>query len=135
MTETHIAVRGYELDSNGHLNRAVYLQYAEHSRWEHLRAAGIEPADLVAAGMGPVTLEETIRYKRELRAGDAVTVSCRIVWVDEKAFHVEQEFRLPDGTLAAQVTGVCGLMDIGQRRLVTRDEFAAAVEPAGELLT
>jgi acyl-CoA thioester hydrolase len=44
-----IAVRGYELDSNGHLNRAVYLQYAEHARWEQLRASGIGPADLFDA--------------------------------------------------------------------------------------
>lgn len=45
-----IAVRGYELDSNGHLNRAVYLQYAEHARWECLRAAGIEHSDVIGQG-------------------------------------------------------------------------------------
>jgi acyl-CoA thioester hydrolase len=36
-----VAVRGYELDVNGHLNRAHYLHYAEHARWECLRAAGL----------------------------------------------------------------------------------------------
>ena len=35
-----VAVRGYELDVNGHLNWANYLHYAEHARWECLRAAG-----------------------------------------------------------------------------------------------
>jgi len=133
MFTVHMTVRGYELDSNGHLNRAVYLQYAEHARWELLRAAGIEQADLVAAGMGPVTLEERIRFRRELRAGDEVAVSCRVVWQDEKTFRAEQEFRLADGTLAAEVTGVCALMDLRQRRLVSRDEFAGAV-PASDLL-
>ncbi|MEU7735273.1 thioesterase, partial [Streptomyces griseus] len=26
-----VTVRGYELDTQGHLNQAVYLQYAEHA--------------------------------------------------------------------------------------------------------
>jgi acyl-CoA thioester hydrolase len=134
MFTVHITVRGYELDSNGHLHRAVYLQYAEHARWELLRAAGIEQAALAAAAMGPVTLEERIRFRRELRAGDEVTVSCRVVWQDAKTFRVEQELRMADGTLAAEVTGVCGVLDLGRRRLVSRDEFAAALDPAPELL-
>jgi acyl-CoA thioester hydrolase len=29
-----VTVRGYELDTQGHLNQAVYLQYAEHARRE-----------------------------------------------------------------------------------------------------
>jgi acyl-CoA thioester hydrolase len=71
-----ISVRGYELDANGHVTRTAYLQYAEHARWEYSRAAGVEQADVYAAGIGPVTLEETIRYHRELRAGDELSVSC-----------------------------------------------------------
>jgi acyl-CoA thioester hydrolase len=115
-----IAVRGYELDSYGHLNRAVYLQYAEHARWECLRAAGVEPADLLAAGLGPVTLEETIRYHRELRAGQQVAVSCAAVWGAGKTFALDQEFRLAEGVPVAELTGVCGLMDLEKRRLVDR---------------
>ena len=41
MFQVRVTVRGYELDSLGHLNQAVYLQYAEHARWEILRAAGL----------------------------------------------------------------------------------------------
>lgn len=39
-----IAVREYELDTRGHLNQAVYLQYGEHALWEVLLAAGIPGA-------------------------------------------------------------------------------------------
>ncbi|MGW2215049.1 hypothetical protein ACWCSD_08675 [Nonomuraea sp. NPDC001684] len=28
-----IAVRGYELDTQGHLNNVVYHQYGDHARW------------------------------------------------------------------------------------------------------
>jgi acyl-CoA thioester hydrolase len=117
-----IAVRGYELDSNGHLNSAVYHQYAEHARWEYLRAAGIEHSDLIGRAVGPVTLEETIRYHRELRAGDEVAVTCSSVWGDGKTFKVEHDMRLADGTLIAEVTAVCGLLDHRTRRLLPHPE-------------
>ncbi|CAO0827389.1 Thioesterase OS=Streptomyces microflavus OX=1919 GN=Smic_02130 PE=4 SV=1 [Streptomyces microflavus] len=48
-----VTVRGYELDTQGHLNQAVYLQYAEHARWELLRAAGLPQEKLLADGIGP----------------------------------------------------------------------------------
>jgi acyl-CoA thioester hydrolase len=60
MTESFqvwITVRGYELDTQGHLNNAVYHQYGEHARWEYVRAAGISVDTLRAAGVGPVVLE------------------------------------------------------------------------------
>ena len=40
-----VKVRGYELDTQGHLNWAEYLHYAEHARWEFLAAAGITEPD------------------------------------------------------------------------------------------
>jgi acyl-CoA thioester hydrolase len=39
-----IGVRGYELDTQGRLNAAVYHQYGEHARWECLRAQGYDLA-------------------------------------------------------------------------------------------
>jgi acyl-CoA thioester hydrolase len=117
--EVRIAVRGYELDPQGHVNRAVYVQYAEHARWEYLREAGIDHSDLLAAGIGPVTLEETVRYRRELRLGDEVTISSTFGAGDGKTFRMEQEFRLPDASLVAEVTAVGGLLDLGKRRLVS----------------
>jgi acyl-CoA thioester hydrolase len=115
-----IAVRNYELDAHGHVNRAVYLQYADHARWEHLRAGGIDAADLLAAGVGPVTLAETIRYHRELRAGQEVAITSAAVWGDGKTFSIEQEFRLSYGTPVAALTTLCGLLDLGRRRLLPR---------------
>ena len=114
-----IAVRGYEIDAQGHLGGVVYLQYGEHARWECLRAAGITPHTLAAAGVGPVQLETTIRFHRELRAGDAVDVSCAFMWGDSsKTFRVQQDFRRADGTLVAELANVGGLLNLEQRRLV-----------------
>lgn len=113
-----VTVRGYETDVQGHLNQAVYLNYAEHARWSLLRAAGISQAGLIAKGIGPVALETTIRYRRELLAGDEVDVTCAFEWGEGRTFRIEQTIRKLDGTVAAEITAVGGLMDLTARRLV-----------------
>ncbi|GAA4551097.1 acyl-CoA thioesterase [Amycolatopsis samaneae] len=112
-----VVVRGYELDLNGHLGGAVYHQYGDHARWECLRAAGITVAELQAAGLSPVTLESTIRYHRELTAGDEVEITCEFLWGEGKTFRVVQELRR-DGEPAAEIASVGGLLDPATRRLV-----------------
>ncbi|WP_328460951.1 acyl-CoA thioesterase [Actinoplanes sp. NBC_00393] len=116
--QVRIAVRGYELDLQGHVNQAVYLQYGEHARWQFFIEAGLTPEVLVGAGVGPVVLETTIRYLKELRAGDEVDVSCRFLFSGGKTFQVEQDYTRIDGVPVARVTGVAGLLDRTTRRLV-----------------
>ncbi|MEV5433111.1 acyl-CoA thioesterase [Streptomyces sp. NPDC052701] len=121
MTEpfsVRVTVRGYETDVQGHLNQAVYLNYAEHARWSLLQAAGISQSGLIARGVGPVALETTVRYLRELLAGDEVEVTCGFEWGEGKTFRIRQTIRKADGTVAAEITGVGGLMDLEERRLV-----------------
>ncbi|WP_406334019.1 acyl-CoA thioesterase [Streptomyces sp. NBC_00203] len=113
-----VTVRGYETDVQGHLNQSVYLQYAEHARWSLLHAAGISQTELIGSGVGPVALETTIRYIRELRAGEEVEVTCAFVWGEGKSFRIEQTIRKTDGTVAAEVTAVGGLLNLEKRRLV-----------------
>lgn len=117
-----VTVRGYETDVQGHLNQAVYLNYAEHARWALLQAAGISQTGLVSRGVGPVALETTIRYKRELLAGDEVEVTCAFVWSGGKTFSIEQTIRRTDGTVAAEITAVGGILDLKERKLVARPD-------------
>ena len=116
--QTRYSVRYYEADTQGHLNSSIYHQYGEHARWELLRAAGAPIDALIDAGLGPVQLECTIRFHRELRVGDDVAVSCAFTWGDGKTFTLLQEYRRADGTLAAELTAVCGLLDLAERHLV-----------------
>jgi acyl-CoA thioester hydrolase len=130
-----IAVRGYEVDPRGHVNQAVYLQYAEHARWECLRAAGISYDALMATGVGPAALENTIRYRAELRADDELDVTCEFQWGNGKTFRIRQDFIRADGRLAAELTGTGGMLDLARRRLI--DDPAGhfrAIATAPELL-
>jgi acyl-CoA thioester hydrolase len=116
--QVRIAVRGYELDLQGHVNQAVYLQYGEHARWLCFQAAGLTPEVLITARVGPVVLETTIRYLQELRAGDEVDVTCTFGWGAGKTFRVEQDYTRADGVPVARLTSVAGLLDRDLRRLV-----------------
>lgn len=113
-----IRVRGYEVDTQGHLNWAEYLHYAEHARWEILAAAGITQDGLIASGIGPVVLDAQIKYLRELRGGDDVDVGTEFVYGDAKTFRIRQDFRRADGPLAAELTSTAGLLDLAARKLV-----------------
>ncbi|MFF1926249.1 acyl-CoA thioesterase [Streptomyces sp. NPDC058221] len=131
-----VTVRGYELDTQGHLNQAVYLQYAEHARWELLRAAGLPQEKLLADGVGPVALEVTVKFRKELRGGERVRVSCRFDYGKGKTFTMAQQILKEDGTVAAEITGVAGILDLSTRRLVPDPEGRlASLAEAPELLS
>lgn len=116
--QVRLTVRGYELDPRGHVNQAVYLQYTEHARWAHLHAAGISHDALHESGVGPVALEQTVRYFAELRGDDEIAVTSEFRWGTGKTFDFEHQLRRPDGTRVAEVTGVAGLLDLNARKLI-----------------
>jgi acyl-CoA thioester hydrolase len=111
-------VRVYEVDTQRHLSGACYVQYAEHSRFACMQAAGVSVRELLEDGIGPVNLQTTIRYHRELLMGDEVDISCTWIWGNGKTYRVEHELWRADGELAADVHYVSGLLDLRQRRLV-----------------
>jgi acyl-CoA thioester hydrolase len=118
MFRVTIAVRADDLDVNGHVRGPAYLAYADHARWVCVQAAGIDPAELAARRIGPVNLETTVRFHRELVPGSEVTVGCEFHWGAGKTSRVTQEFHAPDGTLVADVASVSGLLDLDRRRLL-----------------
>lgn len=121
MTEhfrVRMVVRGYEVDSRGVLAGATYHRYGDHARAECLRTAGVSVPTLETAGIALVTLETTVRFRRDLRDGDEVTVSCAFAWRPGKTFRIDQEIRRRDGTMAAELTSLAGLLDVTERKLV-----------------
>ncbi len=66
-------VRGYELDSYGHVNNAVYISYIEQSRWKILQQTGLLDS-LLTKGLLLVVTETNIRYMRELKLFDKIEI-------------------------------------------------------------
>lgn len=66
-----------------------------------------------------------MKFLRELRGGDRVRVTCRFVFGEGKTFTAAQQILKEDGTVAAEVTGVAGMLDLTARKLIA--------DPAGHL--
>ncbi|TCP54195.1 acyl-CoA thioester hydrolase [Tamaricihabitans halophyticus] len=113
-----MTVRGYELDAQRHVNGSVYVQYADHSRYACVQAAGVPVEELIGNGYGPVNLKTNIQYHHELRGGEDVEVSCDWQWTDGKTFKVVHVFRRPDGEVVAELEHLSGMLDLKTRRLV-----------------
>ncbi|GAA4422788.1 acyl-CoA thioesterase [Actinokineospora soli] len=124
-----IPVRSYELDALGHVNQAVYHQYAEIARVEGFTVAGCGWESLIAAGTAPVLLSVTCDYRREIRAGESVDVSCEVKFGAGKTFRADSTITKLDGTVSAELTTVIGLMDLTARKLV--DDPRAVLEAHG----
>ena len=68
--ELNFDVRDYECDLQGIVNNAVYQNYFEHTRHQHLKAAGLDFADLHAQNIDPVVYRIEIDFKKPLKSGD-----------------------------------------------------------------
>jgi YbgC/YbaW family acyl-CoA thioester hydrolase len=76
---TEIEVRGYELDSFGHVNHANYLNYFEFGRWKLLAEEQITLKDFKGWDRFPVIAGLEIKYLRPTLMGDRLTVETRLI--------------------------------------------------------
>jgi acyl-CoA thioester hydrolase len=74
-------VRTYEVDENGHVNNAVYLNWIEHLTAEHAEATGFGRDWSIARGGAWVVRSHEIAYRRPARRGDEVEATVRVLHV------------------------------------------------------
>ena len=70
-----VRVRTYELDSFGHVNNSVYLNYLEEARSEFLRQMGLSFHDLARSGVQLVIAEARVCYLRPATYGDEIEIT------------------------------------------------------------
>lgn len=121
-----IAVRDYELDSEGIVNNAIYLHYLEHTRHAFVKQEGIPFGSLTREGLVPVVRRMEIDYHTPLRSGD---VMLSRLWIERQGarfIFYQDIFRKEGGELvvSAVVTIVC--ME-HNGRINRGDELAARI--------
>ena len=87
---SQIEVRGYELDSFGHVNHANYLNYLEHARWQMLQSEGITLELLEKWQRWPVITRVDIKYLKPTFMGDLLEVETRCIEHGKARFQFEQ---------------------------------------------
>jgi len=75
--KTPLEVRGYELDSYGHVNNAVYLNYFEHGRWDMFKKLNLNEI-IHATHRFIVVTDIHVRYMREAKLYDELEVQTRM---------------------------------------------------------
>lgn len=98
---TEIEVRSSELDSFGHVNHAVFLNYFEHARFHALAEAGFSWDALYARGWAIFVVRIEVDYLAEVRRGERLVVR---TWADgfrRTSMVLAQEI-LRDGEAAAR---------------------------------
>ena len=97
-----LTVRGYELDSFGHVNNAVYLQYGEHAVWSFMKNSGLLD-DIQASGLFPVVMESNIRYMHELKMLDPVRIDSEFTCTGSKIQVIHHIINEATGVTACKI--------------------------------
>lgn len=106
-----------ELDHMGHMNVVAYVAKFDQATWSFFSDIGFTPTYLRGSGRALAAVQYDISYKKELLAGDVVTVSTRLVRVGSSSLtYVHEMTNGETGEVAAtaEVTGV--LIDRATRR-------------------
>lgn len=98
---TEIEVRGYELDSYGHVNHANYLHYLEFARWKMLEAENVTIETFKKWSRWPVIAQLEIQYLKPTFMGDRLTVETQLVDYKRSSMQIEQTIKKGESAVAA----------------------------------
>jgi thioesterase-3 len=116
------------LDTFGHVNNATYLDLFEAARWDWITGNGFGLARIQELRQGPTVLEVTLRFRREIKNRQRITIKTWVESYEGKAGLVIQEMRNESGELCCEGRFVCGLFDLEARRLLApTPEWLAAL--------
>ncbi|MDZ7340856.1 MAG: acyl-CoA thioesterase [candidate division KSB1 bacterium] len=104
-----LKVRSYELDAQGHVNYAVYLNYLEYARVAALEQVGLRFDDYFKQGIYIVIVEVKIKYLAPATLGDELEITLEGVRLGRTSATFKQEiFNIQTGKkiVEAELVGV-----------------------------
>jgi thioesterase III len=116
--EYPLLIRETHLDTFGHVNNATYLEILEEARWDLITHNGYGLDEVVRRRIGPTILEINLKFQRELRNRQRITIR---TWMESylgKIGRVMQQIVDADGDLCCEALFTIGLFDLGARKLI-----------------
>lgn len=89
-SEIQIQVRSTEIDVNGHVNNAKYLEYLEWGREAWFEQYGLDYDVLKSEGFVTVVVHVSANYRREAVQNDLLRIQSRLQSVKNTSFVMEQ---------------------------------------------
>ena len=113
-----LLIQEQHLDTFGHVNNAAYLQILEQARWELVTRNGYGLDEVHRRKIGPVVLEIRLRFRRELRNRQRVTIRSWVESYSGKAGMLRQQILDDAGNLCCEAEFTVGLFDLTTRKLI-----------------
>jgi len=116
--EKTVLISEAHLDSFGHLNNARYLELFEQARWDLITGRGFGIDTIRQTGTGPVVLEVTARFLRELAPRESIVIRSQLLSYERKIGKLTQQMVKADGTVACEAVFTFALFDMTRRKLI-----------------
>jgi YbgC/YbaW family acyl-CoA thioester hydrolase len=121
--EYSVQIKEFHLDTFGHVNNAVYMALYEEARWDFITKHGYGLEKIQQEKKGPVILESTIRYRKELINREIITIVSEPIDPEKsKIMTINQKMFKADGSLASDAVFTVGFMDLKERKLILAPE-------------
>lgn len=115
-TSLDIIVRPTEIDVNGHVNNAKYLEYLEWGREEWYEAGDLRYDVLKRLGLQTVTVNININYRKECGQGERLTVVTEPESMGRTSYVMAQRIYNEQHELCADAIVTSVAMDVTSRK-------------------
>lgn len=113
-----VTIKETHIDSYGHVNNANYLSLYEEARWELITPRDYGFYKIHELKKGPVILEVNLKFMKEIRLREQITITCEIIDYKGKIGHMKQQMIKADGAVASEAVFTFGLFDMQARKLI-----------------
>jgi len=126
---TKIKVRSYDMDSFGHVNNAIYLNYLEAARCDYMNERGLSFNDFEEWKRYPVVTEVNIQYKAPAKADDILNIKGRMGAWRRARFSIEYEIENETtGKRCATATMFFAFIDENSKLVSVPDAFKNSMD-------
>ena len=106
------------LDTFGHVNNATYLDLLEEARWDLITKNGFGLDEIQRRRVGPTILEINLRFAREIRNRQRITVKSWLESYSGKIGKFSQQMLNERGEVCCEALFTMGLFDVEARKLI-----------------